>query len=60
MYYAGLAIVFMIVFLWKRDLKKVRESHQLLREALRRERNDLEALKEKYAALLNKQSDKVI
>lgn len=54
MYYAGVALVLIIIFLWKRDIKKVRESHMLLREALKRERNDLESLKEKYAALLNK------
>jgi hypothetical protein len=55
-YYAGIALVFMIIFLWKRDKKKVAEAHMLLREALRLERNDLESLKEKYAALLNKEN----
>jgi hypothetical protein len=57
-YYAGLALVFIVIFLWKRDMKKVKEAHMLLKEALKRERSDLESLKEKYMALLNKETNK--
>jgi len=54
MYYLSWALFIMILFLWRRDVKKVKESYRYILEEIRNERKELDLLREKYINLLKK------
>ncbi len=54
MYYLSWALFIVILFLWRRDTRKVKESYRYILDEIRTERRELDILREKYINLLKK------
>jgi len=42
---------------WERQVKKAKDAHKVIKEAIRSERLEIEQLKQKYLRLLDKKKD---
>ncbi len=57
MYYLSWILFLIVLFLWKRDIRKIKESYRYILDEMRKERKDLDTLREKYISLLDKDKE---
>ncbi len=53
MYYLGWLFFLLIFFLWRQDIRKVKETYRDILEQIRDERKELDTLREKYLNLIH-------
>jgi hypothetical protein len=56
MYYIGWLIISAMLILWKRDVKGAAECRRYLLKAVRDERREIDAMRDKYVALLGRKA----